>query len=193
MNESMNNFQDDIINSKEILLRGGILLYPTDTIWGIGCDATNARAIKHIYALKKREESKSMIILVSDENMIRRYVADPSAKMLSYISGAGKPTTAIFNKAIRLPAGLVNEDGSIAIRIPNDPFCQQLIDALQKPLVSTSANISGEPFPQNFFEVSPEIKKGVDYIVQHRQQDRSKKSPSSIIRVNEAGEIVVIR
>ncbi len=189
----MRIFQNDIIHSLKILNEGGIILYPTDTIWGIGCDATNADAVKKIYALKNREETKSMIILVADESMIRQYVSNPSQKILSYILSSEKPTTAIFNKAVHLPARLVNEDGSIAIRIPKDEFCLQLIKQLQKPLVSTSANISGENFPQNFDEVSAEIKNGVDYIVQHRQEDYSKSTPSSIIKLDDEDEIVVIR
>lgn len=193
MHEPMSNFQNDIINSLRALNDGGIILYPTDTIWGIGCDATNANAIKNIYALKNREETKSMIILVADENMIRQFVSNPSEKMLSYILSAEKPTTAIFKTANHLPSELVNEDGSIAIRIPKDDFCLQLIKQFGKPLVSTSANISGEKFPQNFDEVSAEIKNGVDYIVQHRQNDYSKKTPSSIIKLDDNNEIVVIR
>ena len=193
MHETMNSFENDIINSLKTLHNGGIILYPTDTIWGIGCDATNADAVKKIFTLKNREEKKSMIILVSDENMIRQYVSDHSPKMISYILSAQKPTTAIFKKAIHLPLQLVNEDGSIAIRIPKDEFCLQLIKQFQKPLVSTSANISGEKFPQNFDEVSTEIKNGVDYTVQHRQNDYSKNTPSSIIKLDDNNEIVVIR
>ena len=189
----MSIFENDIINSLKILQAGGIVLYPTDSIWGIGCDATNGAAVKRIYDLKKREEKKSMIILVDDGNMIKEYVANPSQKILSYISSSEKPTTAIFKDAVHLPKNMVNEDGSIAIRIVKDDFCQQLIQQFQKPLVSTSANISGEKFPQNFKEVSDEIKNGVDYIVQHRQDDFSKNAPSSIVKLNENGEVEFIR
>ncbi len=189
----MSRFENDIQASVNKLKEGKLILYPTDTIWGIGCDATNGNAIKKIYALKNREEKKSLIILVSNENMIRQYVSDPSLKLLSHISTTQKPTTAIFKNAIHLPSQLVNEDGSIAMRIPKDNFCLQLIEKLGKPLVSTSANISGEKFPQNFNEVSEEIKNGVDYIVQHRQNDVSENSPSSIIKLNEENEIVIIR
>lgn len=189
----MSNFENDIVNSLNTLAAGGIILYPTDTIWGIGCDATNGEAVKRIYHLKKREEKKSMIILVDDENMINQYVSNPSQKILSYISSSEKPTTAIFKTAIHLPENMINEDGSIAIRIVKDDFCLQLIHRLQKPLVSTSANISGENFPQNFQEVSDEIKNGVDYIVQHRQNDFSKKSPSAIVKLNENSGLEFIR
>ena len=125
--------------------------------------------------------------------MIRNYVSKPSKKILDLISVAEKPTTAIFNEAINLPQQLINEDGSIAIRIVKDDFCQRIISQLKKPLVSTSANISGEKFPQNFLEVSDTIKNGVDYIVQHRQNDFSKSTPSSIIKLNKRNEIEFIR
>ena len=189
----MSNFENDISNSLKILRNGGIILYPTDTIWGIGCDASNGDAVRRIYDLKKREEKKSMIILVDGESMINQYISNPSQKILSYISSSKKPTTAIFKEAFHLPKNMVNEDGSIAIRIVKDDFCQQLIQEFQKPLVSTSANISGENFPQNFKEVSVEIKNGVDYIVQHRQNDFSKNAPSSIVKLNENGKIEFIR
>lgn len=188
-----NSFSTEIDSALEILLSGGIILYPTDTIWGIGCDATNGNAIQKIYQLKKREEKKSLIILAEDEKMIRRYVSNPSQKMLSYISSSQKPTTAIFENAVNLPERLINKDGTIAIRIVKDDFCLQLIQQLQKPLVSTSANISDEKYPQNFNEVSDEIKNGVDYIVQHRQNDFSKSAPSSMIRLNTNNEIEFIR
>jgi len=189
----MENFENDFSNSLKVLNAGDIILYPTDTIWGIGCDATNSTAVQKIFELKKRDEKKSMIILVTDENMINKYVSNPSEKILTLISKAEKPITAIFKNAAHLPSNLVNEDGSIAIRIVKDEFCRQLIEQLKKPLVSTSANISGEKFPQNFNEISKEIKNGVDYIVQHRQNDFSKKAPSSIIKLNDQDEIEVIR
>lgn len=189
----MSSFENDIEASVNQLNKGKLILYPTDTIWGIGCDATNGNAVKKIYALKKREERKSLIILVADENMIRQYVSSPSEKLLSYILSAQKPTTAIFRKAIHLPSQLINEDGSIAMRIPKDNFCLQLIRQFGKPLVSTSANISGEKFPQNFLEISETIKNGVDYIVQHRQKDLSENTPSSIIKLDSNDEIEIIR
>lgn len=189
----MNGFDKDIQVAVNKLKEGKLILYPTDTIWGIGCDATNGEAIKKIYALKNREEKKSLIILVSDESMIHKYVSDPSLKLLSHISTTQKPTTAIFKNAVHLPSQLVNEDGSIAMRIPKDDFCIQLIEKFGKPLVSTSANISGQKFPQNFNEVSDEIKNSVDYIVQHRQNDFSENTPSSIIKLDEENEIMVIR
>ena len=187
------NYENDIQKCIKIMQSGGIILYPTDTIWGIGCDAINPEAVKKIYQLKNREEKKSMIILVSDESMIKNYVSNPSSKILSLISSATKPTTAIFKNAIHLPSQLINEDGSIAIRIVRDNFCRELIQRLKKPIVSTSANISGEPYPNNFQQISAAIKNGVDYIVQHRQNDLEIKSPSSIIRLSDEDEIEVLR
>ncbi len=189
----MNLLNTSVKQALSILHKRGIILYPTDTIWGIGCDATNGDSIKKIYTLKNREEKKSLIILVADLEMLAKYVSDPSPILLSYISSAQKPTTAIFKNAINLPGALINEDGSIAIRIPQDVFCIQLIRQFGKPLVSTSANISGETSPQNFNEVSDKIKNGVDYIVQHRQDDISKKLPSSIIKLSDKEEVEFIR
>ncbi len=189
----MADFEKDIINSLKTLRAEGIILYPTDTIWGIGSDATKKTSVQKIFELKKRPEKKSMIILVADENMIGDYVSNPSEKILAFLAKTETPTTAIFKNAYHLPSNLINEDGSIAIRIVNDEFCRELIQQLQKPLVSTSANFSGEKFPQNFTEISKEIKNGVDYIVQHRRNDFSKKAPSSIIKLNDQDEIEVIR
>lgn len=187
------NFENDLIHSIKTVKSGGIILYPTDTIWGIGCDATNEGAVQKIFLLKKRAEKKTMIILVSDTKMIRKFVSEPSEKILSFISSAKNPVTGIFKNARNLPGNIVNEDGSVAIRIVKDDFCLQLIRQLNKPLVSTSANISGENFPQNFDQISELIKNGVDYIVQHRQNDFSKRTPSSIIQLNDSGEITFIR
>lgn len=191
----MNNSSLDleIQKSLQIVKRGGIILYPTDTIWGIGCDATNASAIKKIYELKKRAQKKSMIILVTDTQMISNYVSKPSEKILSYIISAPQPTTAIFKHAMNLPTQLINEDGTVAIRIIKDDFCQQLIQQLKKPIVSTSANISGDMYPADFSSISETIKNGVDYIVQHRQNELSSNMPSVIIRLNEQDEIERLR
>ena len=189
----MANLKDDILPSLTVLQSSGIILYPTDTIWGIGCDATEEKAIKKIYQLKKREETKSMIILLGDDDMIRQYVSDPAEKILEYLALQTTPTTAIFNNAINLPPSLLNTDGTIAIRIARDKFCQALLQKVRKPLVSTSANISGEKYPQNYPEISDEIKNGVDYIVQHRQNDFKKYAPSSIIKLGTSGEIIRLR
>jgi L-threonylcarbamoyladenylate synthase len=189
----MNDFSNDINSSLKVLLQGGIILYPTDTIWGIGCDATNGNAIKKIYRLKKRHEKKSMIILVANEKEINNYVKDPSGSILEYIAQQKTPTTAIFQRAVNLPHELINEDGSIAIRIVKDDFCQQLILRLCGALVSTSANISGEQSPNNFGSINAKIKSGVDYIVQHRREEMNPHLPSSIVKLNSQNEIEKIR
>ena len=189
----MKKFEDDIISSINVLQNGGIILYPTDTIWGIGCDATNAIAVKKIYQLKKREEEKSMIILLAYESDIENYVLHPSKKIIDFISQQKRPTTAIFENAINLPRELINSDRSIAIRIVKDEFCETLIQRLQSPLVSTSANISGDASPENFKTINDQIKNGVDYIVQHRQNELHISQPSSIIKLNSREEIEKIR
>ncbi|MEO8763894.1 MAG: L-threonylcarbamoyladenylate synthase [Ginsengibacter sp.] len=187
------NFENDVINSITVLRKNGIILYPTDTIWGIGCDATNIKAVQQIYLLKKREEKKSMIILLAQLSDIEHYVVYPSKLIMDFLFLQEKPTTAIFMNAINLPGILVNEDGSIAIRIVKDNFCGALIRQLSAPLVSTSANISGNHPPKNFREIDDIIKNGVDYIVQHRQNEVEKYQPSSIIKLNADGEIEKIR
>ncbi len=187
------NFADDIDAAAQIILQGGIILYPTDTIWGLGCDATNGNAIEKIYILKKREEKKSMIILLNDPDQIDLYVTAPSRKIIAFLSMQGKPTTAIFEKTKNLPVKLTRNGGSIAIRIVKDEFCNALIEKCKVPLVSTSANISGERDPGNFTEVTAEIKNGVDYIVQHRKNDLNIYEPSSIVKLNNSGEIEKIR
>lgn len=189
----MKNFEDDIINSIRVLKNDGIILYPSDTIWGIGCDATNSHAIKKIYALKNREEKKSMIILLAHEKDIKKYVSHPSQKIIDFVSKQVSPTTAIFANAVNLPRELVNADGSIALRIVKDDFCRVLLKRLGSPVISTSANVSGDGSPKNFSEISPEIKNGVDYIVQHRQNELKMYQPSSIIKLNSFNEIEKIR
>jgi L-threonylcarbamoyladenylate synthase len=186
-------FDNDIKNCIQTLEGGGIILYPTDTIWGIGCDATNEKAVEKIFSLKKRSDKKSMIILVAEEKDIFNYVEAPDKKIFDYLSSVNKPTTVIYNRAKNLPQNLVSSDGTIGIRIVKEDFCKELIMQYKKPIVSTSANISGEPFPANYGNVSEEIKNGVDYIVQHRQNDIISSQPSSIIKLNTEGQIEVIR
>lgn len=185
--------KEDILKASDVLKNGGIILYPTDTIWGIGCDATNKEAIKKIYRLKKRDEKKSMIILVAEPKEIESYVSIPSQKLLDFLALQEMPATAIFENAINLPSVLINEDGTVAIRIIKDDFCRELIKESNVPLVSTSANISGENYPRNYEEISEEIKNGVDYIVQHRRNDLNLYEPSSIIKLNRAGNIEKVR
>ncbi|MBS1512773.1 MAG: threonylcarbamoyl-AMP synthase [Bacteroidetes bacterium] len=187
------NFENDIQLSLAALQEGKTMLYPTDTIWGIGCDATNESAVAKIYKLKKRADEKSMIILLADEEEITSYVQHPSAEIIDYLKQVTKPTTVIYDGAKNLASNLINQDGSIAIRIVNDPFCRALIRLFNKPIVSTSANISGHPSPKIFNDIEPQIKSGVDYIVQHRQHETNPSNPSAIIRWNADGTIHIIR
>ena len=187
------NFDTDIEEALAVLKSGGLILYPTDTVWGIGCDATNAAAVARIYAVKKRSDEKSMIVLLADENEIPKYVTQPNPKIFDYIKGIHKPTTFIYEGGINLAKNMIQADGTIGIRITNDAFCKKLINRFGKALVSTSANISGYPAPAIFEDIDFEIKSGVDYIVQHRQDDVTAASPSAIIKLNADGSLTIIR
>lgn len=188
----MKSFENDIVKCLEVLKAGGLILYPTDTVWGIGCDATNETAIKKIYILKKRSDEKAMIVLVADEREIMQHVAAPDLSLFDYLGTTTTPTTVVYDGALGFANNLIGKDGSIAIRICNEEFCRHLIKRFRKPIVSTSANISGMPFPKRFNEIDGEIKKGVDYIVQYRQNDETSAQPSSLIKWNQ-GKITVLR
>ncbi|MBM3416733.1 MAG: threonylcarbamoyl-AMP synthase [Bacteroidetes bacterium] len=188
----MVDFENDIEQCLAVLRSGGLILYPTDTVWGIGCDATNAEAVAKIYALKKRPDEKAMIILVADERDVLQYTASPDLTVFDYLAKATKPTTVIYEGAIGLAENLIAKDGSIAIRICNEPFCKHLIKRFRKPIVSTSANISGEAVPKTFAEISFAIKQGVDYAVQYRQDDTTIAQPSSVIKWSN-GKVDVLR
>ena len=183
---------DEIKKAVEVLKNGGIILYPTDTIWGLGCDATNKQAIEKIYKLKNRSETKSMIILLNNENFISRYVEQVPEVAYNLIEVTDKPLTIIYPEAKNLAKNLIADDKSIAIRITNEYFSSKLLDYFRKPLVSTSANISGEKSPQNFYEISDNIKNNVDYVVNYNQNTENGK-PSSIIKLGLSGEINIIR
>ena len=187
------NFNTDIEESLKVLYAGGLILYPTDTVWGIGCDATNADAVAKIYALKNRIDGKSMIVLLANEKEILKYVTQPSPKIFDYIKGISRPTTFIYEGGINLAKNMIQEDGTVAIRLTNDLFCRQLLKQFGKPLVSTSANISGYPAPAIFDDIDIEIKNGVDYIVQHRQDDLTETIPSAIVKCNADGSLSIIR
>src|SRR5215467_2082102 len=174
-------FENDILKCLEALKNGGTILYPTDTIWGIGCDATNPKAVEKIFSIKKRPDNKSMIALVADEKDILRYVAHPDLSVFDHLKTAHKPTTVIYDGAIGLADNLIGKDGSIAIRICKEEFCRHLIKRFKKPIVSTSANISGEPSPKNFTEINKGIIDHVDHVVQYRQDDNAKVEASSIV------------
>jgi L-threonylcarbamoyladenylate synthase len=187
------DFQQDIDASLTVLQNGGVILYPTDTIWGIGCDATDAAAVSKVFALKQRAETKSLIVLMADEKDILKYTSQPDLRIFDYLHTVTKPTTVIYEGAVGLAGNLIGADGTVAIRLVDDPFCRHLIKRLRKPLVSTSANISGEPAPSNFMAIDLRVKEGVDYIVHHRQDDITPREPSAIVRWNNDGTVSVIR
>ena len=188
----MINFEKDIENCLAVLREGGLILYPTDTVWGIGCDATNEMAVEKIYALKKRPDEKAMIVLVAGERDVLQHVASPDLQVFDYLQETKKPTTVIYDGAIGLADNLIAPDGSIAIRICNEEFCHHLIKRFRKPIVSTSANISGQPAAKMFLDISDEIKNGVNYIVNYRQDDTTIAVQSSVIKWDN-GSVTIIR
>ena len=189
--------EEDIRNAVEVLKKGGVILYPTDTVWGIGCDATNAEAVKRVYDLKQRDDSKAMICLVDSDARLQRYVRnvpDVAWQLIDSLKeGDAKPTTLILDGAVNLAPNLIAEDGSIALRITQEAFSKELCYRFQKALVSTSANISGEPAAQNHCDIDPRIIEQVDYVCWSRRQEHKPHTPSSIIRLRPDGEVTIIR
>ena len=183
----------EIRNCAHVLLEGGVILYPTDTVWGLGCDATNAAAVQKIFEIKRRPGTKSMIVLLAEEKDILHYVAAPPPDIIAMLEEFTSPTTVIYDGALGLADGVTAEDGSVAIRICHDPFCKALIKRIKKPLISTSANISGEPAPSVYSEISPDVLSGADYTVKYRQDDDIPKKPSRIIKMNDDGSYTIIR
>jgi len=183
----------EIIKCKELLLKGKVLLYPTDTVWGIGCDATNEEAVKKIYAIKQRQESKSMIILLDNTDRLPLYVAKIPLIAWDLITHTYRPTTYIYPTAQNLPPQLIHPDGTIAIRITTNLFCKKLIKALERPLVSTSANASGEATPLVFSEISQEIIEQVDYVVPQQYADSIEYKPSRLVKFIDDYNFTVIR
>ena len=176
------DFTNDLDHCLKVLNEGGLILYPTDTVWGIGCDATNAEAVKKVYAIKNRPQEKTMIVLVAEEKDVLQYVANPDMRVFAYLQQAEKPTTVIYPGAIGLADNVIAPDGSIAIRIVQDEFCRHLIKRFRKPIVSTSANIAEQAAPALFSEIIHYIKQSVDYIVQYRQEEATPREASAIIR-----------
>ena len=189
--------EQDIKNAVEVLRKGGVILYPTDTVWGIGCDATNEEAVKRVYDIKQRDDSKALICLVDSDARLQRYVRnvpDVAWQLIDSLQDSGgKPTTLILDGAINLAPNLIAEDGSIGIRITNEPFSKELCFRFQKAIVSTSANISGEPAAQNYCDIDPRILEAVDYVCWSRRQEHQPHMPSSIIKLKENGEVTIIR
>ncbi|MBR5296961.1 MAG: threonylcarbamoyl-AMP synthase [Parabacteroides sp.] len=184
---------EDIKKACEVLQAGGLILYPTDTIWGIGCDATNEEAVRKVYELKKRIDNKAMLILTDSTAKLNMYVSDMPDIAWDLIEVADKPLTIIYAHAKNLAPNLLGEDGSVGIRVTKEDFSRRLCERFRKPLVSTSANISGESAPVNFQDISDVIKNGVDYVVKYRQDDMSQAKPSNIIKLGDGGVIQIIR
>lgn len=184
---------EDIKKACQVMSEGGVILYPTDTIWGIGCDATNEEAVRRVYEIKRRADSKAMLVLVDSPVKVDFYVQDVPDIAWDLIELADKPLTVIYSGARNLAPNLLAEDGSVGIRVTNEAFSQQLCRRFRKAVVSTSANVSGQPSPRNFSEISEEIKSAVDYIVGCRQDETGSPKPSSIIKLGKGGVIQIIR
>ena len=185
--------QEDIRNAVEVMRKGGVILYPTDTIWGIGCDATNEEAVKRVYQIKQRDDSKALICLVDSDGRLQRYVRNVPEVAWQLIDCIEKPTTLILDGAVNLAPNLIAEDGSIGIRITQEPFSKELCYRFQKAIVSTSANISGEPAAQNYCDIDPKIIEQVDYVCWSRRQEHKPHQPSSIIKLSADGVVKIIR
>ena len=184
---------DDLLKAVEVLKTGGIILYPTDTIWGIGCDATNEEAVGRIYEIKQREDSKSMLVLMENPALLERYVDEVPEIAWDLVEISTSPLTVIYPKAKNLAKNLIATDGSIGIRFTKEKFTSQLLQRFRRPIVSTSANISGQKSPAFYNEISEEIKQQVDFIVNYRQDDITPSQPSSIIKLGSGGRIDIIR
>ena len=188
--------EEDIKNAVETMRKGGVILYPTDTVWGIGCDATNSEAVKRVYDIKQRDDSKALICLVDSDARMQRYfrtVPDVAWQLIDSLKDGGKPTTLILDGAVNLAENLIADDGSVGIRITDEPFSKELCYRFQKAIVSTSANISGEPAAQNYCDIDPRIIEAVDYVCWSRRQEHKPHTPSAIIKLKENGEVTIIR
>jgi L-threonylcarbamoyladenylate synthase len=186
-------FEEDLNESLKVLRNGGVILYPTDTIWGLGCDPTNPEAVEKIYRIKSREQGKSLLILVDSEAMVERYVIEVPEIAWELTSVADDPLTVIYPGGKNLAPGVCSEDGTIGIRICRDEFCRELIRRFRKPLVSTSANLSGKPSPENFGVIEQSVIESADYVVKYRQDERRKYSSSPVIKLSSDGTIKIIR
>ncbi|MBS7318265.1 threonylcarbamoyl-AMP synthase [Prevotella sp. P3-120] len=185
--------EEDIRKAVEVLRKGGVILYPTDTVWGIGCDATNSEAVKRVYDIKQRDDSKALICLVDSDARLQRYIRKVPDVAWQLLDCCDKPTTVILDGAVNLAENLIAEDGSVGIRITQEPFSKELCFRFQKALVSTSANISGEPAAQNYPDIDPKIIEAVDYVCWSRRQEHKPHKPSSIIKLTEDGQVTIIR
>ncbi len=187
------DLREDINNALKVLREGGVILYPTDTVWGLGCDATDREAVAKVFRIKNREDSKSLIVLVNGFAMLERYVEEIPEIASQILEVADKPVTIIYPKGKNLAGNACSEDGSVGIRIASDSFCNDLITKFRKPIVSTSANFSGSPSPHNFSEIEKAIIESAGYTVNFRRQDNKKYKPSSIVKIENDGSIKIIR
>ena len=185
--------RDEIKKAIDVMKQGGVILYPTDTIWGIGCDATNEDAVRRIYEIKRRDDSKAMICLVDSADRLARYVRDVADVTWDMMDLTTKPLTVIFPNVLGVAKNLMAEDGSVGFRVTNEEFSHELCYRYQKPIVSTSANISGQPTARKFDEISDEIKNAVDYVVRYNQRCKEKHQPSSIVKIDKKGLFEIIR
>ena len=185
--------EDDIRKAVEVMRAGGVILYPTDTIWGIGCDATNPKAVERVYKIKQRADSKALICLVDSDARLQRYVRNVPNVAWELLDCADKPTTVILDGAVNLANNLIADDGSVALRITKEPFSKELCYRFQKAIVSTSANISGQPAAQNFCDIQQELIDAVDYVCWSRRQEHKPHQASSIIKLGTGGEVEIIR
>ncbi|NRT11910.1 L-threonylcarbamoyladenylate synthase [Flavobacterium sp. 14A] len=188
----MENLNDEIQKAFEVIKDGGIILYPTDTVWGIGCDATNPEAVAKIYKLKQRAETQSMIVLMNGERMMYNVFNDIPEVAWQILDFSENPTTLVLDNPRNVAANIIATDKTLGVRIIKEPFCFKLLERMKKPLVSTSANISGQPTPKSFKEINPEIIKGVDYVV-NLQRDKIAGKPSTIIKLTSDSQVKVIR
>ena len=192
-NKPSATFEEDLRECLSVLKNGGVILYPTDTIWGLGCDATNRAAVEKIFSIKSRDETKSLLILVDSESMLGGYVKEIPEIAYELTEVSDKPMTIIYPSGKNLSPGVCSEDGSVGIRICSDEFCCELIKRFRKPIVSTSANISGKPSPSVFSEIEKTVIDSVDYAVMHRRNDRGSSNASSVIKIELNGTIKIIR
>lgn len=193
MTDELKAYRDDIARAVEVMSGGGVIAYPTDTIWGIGCDATNAEAVRRVYSIKRRDDSKALITLVDSEAKVEFYVKEVPEVAWQLIEVADRPLTIIYDNARNLAPNLVAADGSIAIRITTEAFSRELCRRFKRAIVSTSANISGEPAPKTFADISPGILSAVDYVCTSRRAETAPHTPSGIIKLGATGEVKVIR
>lgn len=190
---SSDNYNEDIRNAIAVMNRGGVILYPTDTVWGIGCDATNTEAVKRVFEIKKREDSKALLVLVDSEAKVEFYVREVPEIAWNLIEISDRPMTLIYDDARNLAQNLIAKDGSVAIRITKEPFSKTLCQRFHRAIVSTSANVSGESSPATFAQISQEILSAVDYVCTSRREEKAQQKPSSIIKIGTDGEIKIIR